>query len=234
MADLQGYIGQCMLGSRRLLGQCLLGSPAFFPPLSATCSPGLPDLYRPYPLLFIDFPFGPLSLPPFLYSWVFLLVAQSAATCSRWFLAREFFLPWRWRRYVPPKHRFTQDLHSATTQKTVFFIVTTVKTSNPTQCMWCFKICLFSRDSFVSKATGYRLDGQSSIPGKGKRFFFIPHSIQTSCGSHPVSYTVGTKALSFGVKQLGHEADHSTPSSAEAKNSWAIPSLPNSSLWHDT
>jgi hypothetical protein len=31
------------------------------------------------------------------------------------------FLPWRWRRYVPLKHRFTQDLHGATSQKTAFF-----------------------------------------------------------------------------------------------------------------
>jgi hypothetical protein len=32
------------------------------------------------------------------------------------------FLPWRWKRYVPPNRRFTQDLHSATPQKTAFFI----------------------------------------------------------------------------------------------------------------
>jgi hypothetical protein len=32
------------------------------------------------------------------------------------------FLPWRWRRFVPPKCRFTQDLYSATSQKTKFFI----------------------------------------------------------------------------------------------------------------
>jgi hypothetical protein len=36
------------------------------------------------------------------------------------------------RRYVPPKRRFTQDLHVATSQKTTFFIVTSVKTSNLT------------------------------------------------------------------------------------------------------
>jgi hypothetical protein len=29
--------------------------------------------------------------------------------------------PWRWRRYVPPKRRSTQVLHSATSQKTTFF-----------------------------------------------------------------------------------------------------------------
>jgi hypothetical protein len=34
------------------------------------------------------------------------------------------FLPWRWRRYIPPKHRFTQHLHCATSHKTTFFIVT--------------------------------------------------------------------------------------------------------------
>jgi hypothetical protein len=42
------------------------------------------------------------------------------------------FLPWRWRRYVPPKRWFTQDLHGATSHKTAFFIVTAVKTSNLT------------------------------------------------------------------------------------------------------
>jgi hypothetical protein len=42
------------------------------------------------------------------------------------------FLPWRWRRYVPSKRPFTQDPHGATSQKTAFFIVTAVKTSNLT------------------------------------------------------------------------------------------------------
>jgi hypothetical protein len=32
------------------------------------------------------------------------------------------FLPWRRRRYVPPKRRFTQDLHGTRAQKTTFFI----------------------------------------------------------------------------------------------------------------
>jgi hypothetical protein len=31
------------------------------------------------------------------------------------------FLPWRCRGYVPPKRRFTQDLHGLTSQKTEFF-----------------------------------------------------------------------------------------------------------------
>jgi hypothetical protein len=48
-------------------------------------------------------------------------------------LRSRIFLPWRWRRYDPPKSRFNRPhLHGATPQKTTFFIVTAVKTSNPT------------------------------------------------------------------------------------------------------
>jgi hypothetical protein len=39
----------------------------------------------------------------------------------------------RWRRYVPLKRRFTQDRHGTTSQKTAFFIVTAMKTSNLTR-----------------------------------------------------------------------------------------------------
>jgi hypothetical protein len=35
-------------------------------------------------------------------------------------------------RYVPPKRRFIQDLHSATSQKAAFFIIAAVKTPNLT------------------------------------------------------------------------------------------------------
>jgi hypothetical protein len=38
--------------------------------------------------------------------------------------------------------------------------------------------------------------------------------------------------LSPGVKWPGREADHSSPSSAEAKNGGAIPPLPHTSSWH--
>jgi hypothetical protein len=33
------------------------------------------------------------------------------------------FLLWRWRQYIPPKRRFTQDLHSTTSQNTAVFII---------------------------------------------------------------------------------------------------------------
>jgi hypothetical protein len=38
-------------------------------------------------------------------------------------------------------------------------------------------------------------------------------------------------SVSRAVKRLGREADHSPPSSAEAKNDGAIPSLPHTSSW---
>jgi hypothetical protein len=37
-----------------------------------------------------------------------------------------FLLPWRWRRFVPPKRRLTQHLHGATSQTTAFFMKNTV------------------------------------------------------------------------------------------------------------
>jgi hypothetical protein len=46
------------------------------------------------------------------------------------FLTRLLFSSWWWRRYVPPKHRFLQEPHGVTSQKTGLLIVTAVKTSN--------------------------------------------------------------------------------------------------------
>jgi hypothetical protein len=45
-----------------------------------------------------------------------------------------------------------------------------------------------------------------------------PSSVQTSYGIHIVSYTMGIRDCSPGVKQLGHEDDYSPP-------------LPHMSLW---
>jgi hypothetical protein len=45
--------------------------------------------------------------------------------------------PWWWRRYVLPKPQFLQELHSVTSQKTEFFIVTAVKTTNLAKCVRC-------------------------------------------------------------------------------------------------
>jgi len=45
--------------------------------------------------------------------------------------------------------------------------------------------------------------------------------VQTSSGSHPASYPIGTRGSSLGAKATGREADHSPPSSAEFKNAWS-------------
>jgi hypothetical protein len=57
---------------------------------------------------------------------------KSANEEPAWAGGARIFLPWRWRRYIPPKRRFTQDLHGVRSQKTAFFIVTAVITSNLT------------------------------------------------------------------------------------------------------
>jgi hypothetical protein len=55
---------------------------------------GLTFTTDPTPLLSVHFPCGLLSFSPCSYIAGYLrLVAQSAATCSRWFPAREFLYP---------------------------------------------------------------------------------------------------------------------------------------------
>jgi hypothetical protein len=48
------------------------------------------------------------------------------------------------------------------------------------------------------------------------------YHVQSGTGAHPAYYPA---ALSLGVKQVGHEADHSSPSSA-IKNVWSYISTP--------
>jgi hypothetical protein len=78
---------------------------------------------------------------------------------------------------------------------------------------------VFMRDSSVGIALGYGLDDRGSrvqFP-VGAGYFCLHHRTQNGSGAHPVSYPMGTKGLSLGIKQPGHEADHSPPSSAEVK-----------------
>jgi hypothetical protein len=49
------------------------------------------------------------------------LTAGSASSPLLTLVPRSWILlSWRWRQYVPPKCRFTQDLHGATSQKMAF------------------------------------------------------------------------------------------------------------------
>jgi hypothetical protein len=63
--------------------------------------------------------------------------------------------------------------------------------------------------SIVGIVTHYRLD---QIPVGG-----VPVPIQTHPGTPPTSYTMGSRALSPGVKQPGHGTNHSPTSSAKVK-----------------
>ena len=49
----------------------------------------------------------------------------------------------------------------------------------------------------------------------GARNFSVLQNVQTGSGVHPVSYSMGTKALSLPVQWSGHEADHWSQSSAK-------------------
>jgi hypothetical protein len=56
-----------------------------------------------------------------------LAVTSKPNPAARWFL-----LPWWWRLYVPPKYLLLQEPHGIMSQKTAFFKVIAVKTSNLT------------------------------------------------------------------------------------------------------
>jgi hypothetical protein len=87
-------------------------------------------------------------------------------------------------------------------------------------------------DSSVGIAAVYVNNGRGSIPGKGKEIFlyFTASRPILRPTQPPVQPVPG--AHSPGVKQPGHEADHSPPFSAEVKNGGAIPPLHDTSLWH--
>jgi hypothetical protein len=57
----------------------------------------------------------------------------------------------------------------------------------------------------------------------GKIFFY---GVQTGFGVRPVSYQVGTGAVSPGIKQPEREADHSPPTCAEVKKTWIYTTTP--------
>jgi hypothetical protein len=81
-------------------------------------------------------------------------IRKRGASVSRWLQSTAGssladFLPWKWRRYLPPKRLFTQDLHGAKSQRAAFFIVTPVKTSNLTN---RFLLCLLIPSSTRSSS----------------------------------------------------------------------------------
>jgi hypothetical protein len=68
----------------------------------------LSDLFRPYTSPLYWFSMWS-TLPPslFLYSWAFLTGGSVCSHLLTLVPRSRIFLPWRWRRFVPPKRRFT-------------------------------------------------------------------------------------------------------------------------------
>jgi hypothetical protein len=77
----------------------------------------------------------------------------------------------------------------------------------------------------------YRLDGRSSIPVRGRRFFTTPQLKDLALGPTQPRIHWVPRALSPVVKRPGREADHSVASSAEVKNIRAIPPLLHTFSW---
>jgi hypothetical protein len=82
-----------------------------------------------------------------------------------------------------------------------------------------------SRISTLGIATVYGLDGQCSIPPKGKEIFL--YSTVSGPALWPIQPPIKRVpgALFAGAKQPGREADRSPTSSAEVKNGGAIPPI---------
>jgi hypothetical protein len=74
-------------------------------------------------------------------------------------------------------------------------------------------------------ALGEELDDRGFESRQGLHFS-LHHRIQTGSEAHPASYPMGTRGSFSGEKRPGREADHSPPSSAEAKNAWSYTSTP--------
>jgi hypothetical protein len=93
-----------------------------------------------------------------------------------------------------------------------------------------------SWDIPVGIATDYGLDSwmiRIQILAEAGNFS-LQHHVQTGSEAHPVSYPVGTRGSFPGVKQPGHEADHSPPSSPEVEKSTDLYiHSPNTFSWCD-
>jgi hypothetical protein len=63
---------------------------------------------------------------------------------------------------------------------------------------------------------------------QGQELFFS-HNIQTALGAYPSSYTIETRDCFTRIEWQGCKADYTPTSSAELKNSGAIPPFPHMS-----
>jgi hypothetical protein len=88
------------------------------------------------------------------------------------------------------------------------------------------------RANSVNIATGYGLNGRSSIPGRVKSFSLI-HRAHAGPWAHPASYPMGTEGSFSGVKLQEREGGRPPSSSVEINNGGAITPLSLMSSWHN-
>jgi hypothetical protein len=83
----------------------------------------------------------------------------------------------------------------------------------------------------MAKLLGYGMDDWriESQQGLGSFLFTTTSRLALGPTQPPIKWIPGTPSLR--LKQLGREADHSPPSSAEVKNAWTIPPLSNMPSW---
>jgi hypothetical protein len=86
------------------------------------------------------------------------------------------------------------------------------------QCLWTRLVQWYS--------AGLRAEWSRVRIPAGAGNFSLHHRIQTGSEAHQLSYPMGTRALSLGIKRPGREACQSPPSSAEVKNAWSYTSTP--------
>jgi hypothetical protein len=117
------------------------------------------------------------------------------ASSSRLVPRSPIFLPWRWRRYVPPKRWFnSQDLHGATSQKTAFFVYSYSSILKP-----CWKrFCSPHRLSW-SYSTWPKVSIQYHLFGRQWRRSRVSHAV--SCEHQSIWFLSQTSAALF--SQLG-------------------------------
>jgi hypothetical protein len=104
----------------------------------------------------------------------------------------------------------------------------------------CLKYVAFSKDlssTFMRDFVLYFADSVVSIEKllqagwsrvhitEGAWDFSLIQRVQTSSGDHQSPYTVGTWVLA-GVTWLGHDVDHSPPSSTKVMNKWIYTFIP--------
>jgi hypothetical protein len=87
------------------------------------------------------------------------------------------------------------------------------------------QIIWWIRGSSVSMVTRLRA-GRPGLISRYREevFLFATVVFNIGSGANPVSYPVGTRTPSPGVKWPGRKADHSRPSSADVKNAWSYTS----------